>query len=56
MNDKPKKILFTYVEEEGNLKIKDVYILRDGHLQREEFDSEKHLKMFGEFFKNNGVN
>ncbi len=55
MNDKPKKILFTYIEEAGNLKIKDVYILREGHLQREAFDSEKHLKRFGEFFKDNGV-
>lgn len=55
MNEQPNKILFTYTVENGGYKIKDVYILTNGHLIKEAFDEEKHLAMFGEFFKNNGV-
>jgi len=56
MNEKPNKIFFTYVkDEEGNLKINRVVTYSENRMTQEDFKAEKHLELFGQFFKDNGI-
>ena len=54
--EKPNKIYFTYkYNSDGQISINRVFINYDNNLVQEEFDPEKHMPLFQEFFKDNGI-
>jgi len=56
MTEKPNKIYFTYkYDNDGQISINRVFINYDNKLVQEEFDPKKHMPLFSEFFKDNGI-
>lgn len=57
MNNKPKKMYFVYGKDENNnIVVKEIVsVFADKSVSKENWDTEKHMPIINEFFKENGI-